>query len=743
MPRGNGGIIGPVNTSFSGVWSLTEAQLRRSGNTWPNFYTALLSESATGSDVFSGADAADPYFEYTTLLLPGNGTNGAQNNTFLDASTNNFTITRNGSTTQGTFSPFSQTGWGNYLGTTSDRLTTATSNSAFSFGTGGASNVGDFTIEGFVNLNSINANMIFQMSTASTGYNPSTSNTIALYVGDAGSAGKIEIYVANSSLISTNVVVTSADIGQWRHFAIVRTSGVTSVYWNGSIVAGLSAITDTTNYTMTYCVIGTVYNNTYGLKGYLSNFRVVKGTSLYSGSTITIPTSTLTAVTNTSFLIANSNRFRDISSNAIGLNTSGSPSVQAFSPFNPSASWSAATYGGSGYFDGSGDYLTTPANAAFQVGTGDFTIECWLYLSATGVNDGVITECRSSGASSTGFVFNTRQATGGYKLNFYTDGAGNTASTTLPYNMWNHVAVSRSGTTVRLFANGVVDLTFTKSNNYTDNPGVQIGQSTLYTSSNITGYMQGLRFVKGTAVYTGAFTPPIAPLSTSGAASASAYSSTTNVNTSFASSETSLLLNFTNAGIYDATSKNDLETVGNAQISTAISAKWGSGSMYFDGTGDWAVMPASSLMAMGTGDFTWEAWIYATAASDQPIYECRSTSSNTDGFTVTAFSSTVIRVYTVSVLVTATISNYLNTWTHVAFTRSGSTNRLFINGTLQNTATALDNFSNQVAVVGGGRYNSNNIDKSFTGYMQDVRVTKGYARYTSNFTPPTAAFPTF
>ena len=123
MPRGNGGIIGPVNTSFSGVWSLTEAQLRRSADTWPNFYASLLSESATGSDVFSGADAADPYFEYTTLLLPGNGTNGAQNNTFLDGSTNNFTITRNGNTTQGTFSPFSQTGWGGAFNTSTTYLT--------------------------------------------------------------------------------------------------------------------------------------------------------------------------------------------------------------------------------------------------------------------------------------------------------------------------------------------------------------------------------------------------------------------------------------------------------------------------------------------------------------------------------------------------------------------------------------------------------------------------------------------
>ena len=67
----------------------------------------------------------DGYFNLVTLLLPGNGTNGAQNNTFLDSSTNNFTITRNGNTTQGTFTPFSnQPGaWGNYFGSAADLIT--------------------------------------------------------------------------------------------------------------------------------------------------------------------------------------------------------------------------------------------------------------------------------------------------------------------------------------------------------------------------------------------------------------------------------------------------------------------------------------------------------------------------------------------------------------------------------------------------------------------------------------------
>ena len=61
-----------------------------------------------GGRYYGGTASAttDEYFNLVSLLLPGNGTNGAQNNTFLDSSTNNFAITRNGNTTQGTFSPF-------------------------------------------------------------------------------------------------------------------------------------------------------------------------------------------------------------------------------------------------------------------------------------------------------------------------------------------------------------------------------------------------------------------------------------------------------------------------------------------------------------------------------------------------------------------------------------------------------------------------------------------------------------
>jgi len=109
------------------------------------------------------ATAVDTYFNLTTLLLSGDGTNGAQNNTFLDSSTNNFTITRNGNTTQGTFSPFSQTGWSNYFDGTDDYLAVA-DNAVLRPGTS------NFTLEAWIYRGASGAaHTIYAKGGASTG----------------------------------------------------------------------------------------------------------------------------------------------------------------------------------------------------------------------------------------------------------------------------------------------------------------------------------------------------------------------------------------------------------------------------------------------------------------------------------------------------------------------------------------------------------------------------------------------
>ena len=87
---------------------------------------------------------SDPYYPYVTMLLPGNGTNGAQNNTFLDSSTNNYSLTRNGNTTQGTISPFGSN-WSNYFDGSTSYLSLGT-NSAYTFSSG------SWTYEGYIYL---------------------------------------------------------------------------------------------------------------------------------------------------------------------------------------------------------------------------------------------------------------------------------------------------------------------------------------------------------------------------------------------------------------------------------------------------------------------------------------------------------------------------------------------------------------------------------------------------------------
>jgi hypothetical protein len=389
--------------------------------------------------------------------------------------------------------------------------------------------------------------------------------------------------------------------------------------------------------------------------------------------------------------------------------------------------------------------LSAASNAAFGVGSGDFTIELWVYLTANFDSNGrgLITA-----AYDTNFAVIGVNSGAGNKIDFYV--ANTLLSTGTNYialNTWTHLALVRSSGTTKIYFDGVEKASSGSLTGTGAAAALYVGTLSHATAYVMTGYLSSTRLVKGTAVYTGAFTPPsLAPLTTAGSTSAASYPSTTNVNTSFASSATSLLLNFTNAGIYDATSKNDLETVGNAQISTAISAKWGSGSMYFDGTGDWLAAPATPLSELGSGDFTIEAWLYRTASGatyDSGIVS-RGAPTTFNGYVFGYNSSNILFLglnYSVYA-VTGSTAISANTWTHVAVTRSGNTFRLFLNGNVDGTNTsssAPTTNAADVLYVGRSSYDSSRI---VTGYLDDVRITRGLARYTANFTPPTAAFPT-
>jgi len=646
---------------------------------------------------------ADPYFDYTTLLLPGNGTNGAQNNTFLDSSTNNFTITRNGNTTQGTFSPFSQTGWGNYFDGTGDYLD-AGSSTAFGLGTG------DFTIEMWVYPTANPANgpgTLFDLRTGTTATacnsRIDSSLNLLFYNGPA----------------NTEITVGTVALNTWTQIAFVRSSGTLITYINGtqrnsSTVSGDLGTTQA-------CWIAANRTAGYNFNGYISNFRIVKGTAVYTVN-FTPPTTPLTAVSGTSILTCQSNRFVDNSSNAFAITRNGDVSVQAFSPFNPTAAWSAATYGGSGYFDGSGDYLTVPDDADFDFGSGEFTVEAFFYPTSTG--DRVIVSAWSSPDTNSAWEIIYFSGT------LYCQVASSSTVTTLttssyPLNQWNHIAMVRTGNTLSAYLNGTRFATTAYSSTINNgNNGPSIGARAGGSSFPYLGYLSGVRIIKGAGPYdatSSSLTVPTAPLT--------------------AISNTQLLANFTNAGIYDATSKNDLETVGNAQISTTQS-KFGGSSMYFDGTGDWLTIPNGQNFVFGSGDWTVELWVRPASSSRQGFATLgNSTGTNIPwevGINASGKFRALVQTSGGQVIIDGTTTPSANTWYHVAVARYGGTVTLYVNGVAEATGSVSTNaLVTETSPVYVGAYN---YGFPLTGYIDDLRVTKGIARYTSNFIPPTTAF---
>ena len=679
------------NSSGYGIWNLSQQAAYKAQGLWPT----------------AGAQAPDAQFNYVTMLLHGDGTNGAQNNTFLDSSTNNFTITRNGNTTQGSFSPYGSN-WSNYFNASATSYLSIPSSSAFAFGTG------DFTVEFWVNY-----------ASASTGY--------VLYDGRGTTLSQtgFTIYTTSGTLyaqqgVSAIVTATAPTANTWHHIAFSRSGSSNKLFVDGVQVG--STATDSTNYATGYSVgIGAPldpgYTAAYALSGYMSNVRVVKGTAVYT-SNFTLSTTPLTAISGTSLLTCQSNRFVDNSSNAFTLTVGGSPSVQRFNPFGTSTAYSTAAIGGSGYFDGSGDYLSAAANAAFQFGTGDFCIEYWYYPTSFPTYTTTINSGYTLGG---GYVI--QAATDG-KPYFYTGGATLiTATTAYLLNAWNHFAVCRSGTTLSMFINGVRVGTTTDSTNYNLSAQLDIGIGSTYP---IYGYMEDVRLVKGSSVYTPSsttLTVPTAPLT--------------------AISGTSLLLGMTNGAIYDNAMMNDLQTAGTAQISTSVK-KYGTGSMYFPASTD-RLVPAytnSICFALGAGDFTIEGWMYMPTISGSGYDGIMGSGASAAQFQITC-GTTGLGGGTDNKLnfnagsdgtfsSTTTVTN--SAWHHFAVVRVGSSYKIFIDGVLETTAaaTAIDfkQWGSDTYVGVGQCYH---LAQPGT-YLDEVRITKGYARYTATFTPPTAAF---
>jgi hypothetical protein len=374
--------------------------------------------------------------------------------------------------------------------------------------------------------------------------------------------------------------------------------------------------------------------------------------------------------------------------------------------------------------------------ASTYLSSNPFTIEAWVYPTA---NNTVIIGRRAV-VTARGFFFGYGNITSN-KFSFYAGDTNNatweitlTSTNTFLLNQWHHVAITRNASNgFTLWVNGVAEATATASFTMGDDT------STLYIgtidggSSPFAGYISSLSLVQGSAVYTSTFTPPTAPVT--------------------AISGTGLLCNFTNASIYDNTMMNNLETVADAKVSTTQS-KFGGSSMYFDGTGDYLTSSSSSNsgIAFGTGDFTIEMWVNSADVSGSTQRGFLQT-SDTAGGLKTSYTTGVVMIFgvnqsggsltgSVAAIIagaqvgasTAVVTT--NTWYHIALVRSSGVATLYVNGTSVSSVSATGSCTGTYLCV-GGYYNTSYL---LNGYMDDVRITKGYARYTSNFTAPARAF---
>ena len=693
---------------YNGVWTIQAAAQEQSNQQW----------------------VTAPNFRNTTLLLQAdNAANGAQNNTFLDSSSNSFAITRNGNTTQGTFTPFSQASgrWSNFCATAGTDYLNLGSNANFSFGTGA------YTIEFFVyrTANGSTDSVFASIEASGTGW----------YVGTNLNAGVALNLRGTGAVVSTNSY--QIPLNTWTHVVITRAStsaNQTRIFINGVLaVAG----TDANNWSATGALL---LMNTgvggYNAAGYLSNVRLIKGSipTAYQTSSTTAGTSVFTSPTtelttssqgatsgNVSLLTCQNNRFVDNSATGATVTPTGTPSVQPFSPFAPQFQWTAPVIGGSGSFSAAGDYLTAPYSTTdldwFTSGV-DYTIEAWIMVTGAGWQAGGSSVVGNMSAT-TGTNYWSFGINASIQCQFsYFNGAGQTvtlSSVTSSYNQWMHIAMCKTSSGIQLFANGVGGTVTAISGTPQSSTGtpLTIGQ---FNGVPCPGYISNVRIVKGTALYSGStYTIPTAPAT--------------------AVTNTKLLVSATNAGIYDGKMANNLQTVGNAQVSTSV-VKYGSGSMAFDGTGDYlTTASAQNAAPIGTGDCTVEMWVYLSTTGVVQGLVGNMTELGSAGFSLYVQANNTLRFQHGTTTITSTNTMVSGVWYHVAFARSNSIVNVFVNGVLWITGTATTNLSLGAATVVVGRAYTNTNNYYLNGYLDDLRITAGLARYTANFTPPQVALP--
>jgi len=211
-----------------------------------------------------------------------------------------------------------------------------------------------------------------------------------------------------------------------------------------------------------------------------------------------------------------------------------------------------------------------------------------------------------------------------------------------------------------------------------------------------------------------------------------------------------LLLAFHSYLAYAGTTTHTVTAYGNAQIDTAQS-KFGGASGLFDGAGDYLTTPDSDDWAFGTGDFTIDTWVRFNAlpsTNTHAILFCQYVDSSNlyylslrnDAGTYYFFYYCVSGGSPVVAVAGTSFSPATATWYHAELIRNGNSWYIAKDGTLSSATTDSDAIPNLAGTVYVGQFGTYAVPHNINGWLDELRVSKGIARHTSNFTPPTSAY---
>ena len=343
-----------------------------------------------------------------------------------------------------------------------------------------------------------------------------------------GSDLKISMQVGSTSVSSTGAIT----LNTWNHLAFVRSgSGANnfSIYING-VRDGQMTYTGTFQDTPTTIGGSNNYDpsgNSY-FPGYISNLRILKGTALYTGASFSVPTSPLTAITNTSLLTCQSATIIDNSTNNFTITNNNTATVSsAVVPFTTSRSVfklkknNATPTGPTNYsvlFNGSTQYLSVANNAAFNLSTNNFTAEAWVYLTNSNAQQTIIGQWSGNvgGTTLSWIILTSNDANRYARFLISNNGSGvigdYISTNAIPLNTWSHLALVRNGSAFNLYLNGIsVTSTSTSVSVYYATNAITIG-ATSSPGQFLGGYISNARIINGTALYTASFTVPTTPL---------------------------------------------------------------------------------------------------------------------------------------------------------------------------------------------------------------------------------------